>query len=70
MRVVTLECRGCGTSPTFAVDFDTDNEDTKISDMQFHMDINFLANCGSCQSRAWEVTDVRKPVAVVYGARN
>jgi len=59
MKMVTLECRECATSTTFASEFEP-HEATKIEDMQQHMDVNFVARCGSCFGCDWEVTAVEK----------
>ena len=64
MSLVTLQCRDCETTTDpFASVFDPD-EDTKIEDMQQHMDTQFVARCGKCFACNWEVTEVSN------GARN
>lgn len=67
MRLVTLECRECGESPSFASEYEP-HEQTKIEDMQLHMDINFKARCNKCFACNWEVTDVRKVDKVLHVA--
>lgn len=68
MKMVTLECRDCGTSPHFATEKDTDDIET----MQEHMDINFLARCGKCFACNWEVVGIgsAKPKRPVIAASN
>jgi hypothetical protein len=62
MRVVTLQCRECESTPTFATEYSSD----EVADMQSHMDVNFVARCGDCFACDWEVTEIRR----VKGALN
>ena len=61
MHLVTLECRNCESAVSFASDFMADENPTH-SEMQHHMDLNFLANCGGCFSRSWEVYSIKPAV--------
>lgn len=63
---VSLNCRECRSHNddvhvSFASKFEP-NPGTEIEDTQAYMDINYLATCGGCSRRDWEVTKV-EPVS-------
>ena len=67
MNLVTLSCKECNAAAvSFASDFMADAAPT-VDEMQQYIDLNFLAKCGVCYTRAWEVYSV-KPAASPHGA--
>lgn len=60
MQLVTLQCRNCTDPPmivTFASEF-VPTTKFAVQDTQVHMDTQFVAVCGLCNKRNWEVTKV------------
>ncbi len=57
MIEVGLDCRNCGQHVHFASEFEPGEHE--LEDTQEHMDKMFVARCGSCFDKDWEVTDVK-----------